>query len=1314
MTRLAVLRCVGILYTGERCSAPAVPGTRRCQIHANPPKGRARCTHKFANGARCENRIPTARLGLEDLCPKHRQPCANPSGCPKGRFVARRDGLCRSCAAALSREAQRLLQPTAASPRQRWADTFASLPRCQEMSAETDQPCSRNALPGTDHCTKHRALPNDDQRCTHTWPNGRRCPKRWTVKATRRCPLHRQAPSPVGRPRNGDLPIHRPCPTCGRLSKGALGCQEHAPRCEGTTGRGTRCARSATAQTPDGAFCASHAARPVTPPPPPPAPAKPLCGASSGADGAPCRKPSRTIAGGPCAKHDRLPSDEDRCRHVYSNGDRCPAHNRTSQRHGSGQVCALHTIPCEHPDCQRRTANVDSRRCLAHTPLCSARVADGRHCRLPVVRGTDHCALHQPARINDGLPRCQHAFSDGSRCGGVLRRNGHVVLRELCQQHAVPCAINGCKRKSTFLNGICLHHRTRCSADGCQLPSFFDGLCTRHNRLLTRGPCSLLTRDGHQCQNPAVVVCDDDGAICRWHEQSLPPDEIRCAHRYTAGQQCALRTQNGTIYCGEHAPIHAVQCSWTSRTGERCTKRTVPRPGFKKAACESHRFVAADHERCDAILRGRQRCPGKRTQGTGYCAEHVTAVACGRYTATGEPCGRQLLVLLDGPRPCPLHGNPPPPAQRCTAQVAPGHQCPGRREHRSAYCDRHSSQRPRCIATDSRGVRCPSYAPRGFDTCDKHATWTPGQIEDPPEAYERFFLRPRLELLLEVGQNDAPDAVTDEMYSSKPESKKSSKRGDHIVPIVDYDPFDLTGAARMRAELVEDGVPEEEADRLAVHAVNRYAESTVRTLTNKIRPYLEFCRDNHLQAVPGSRTTIARFLDFLFVRGRVWDGEPLSSGTVALVRSAITRAHVVLGHPDPFAVHPDLVSILAGYNRMFARPPLQAHAVLLDELAALLAAARSDALLTLRDNVILTVLTDPEVGMNYSQAVRWDWSHTLLGDPLRPDQATTINIPFTQRPGFETFAVPNRIAAVNLAGHEGSSNEIPLQKRLCGTASIRSLAAARIASGLPSSGLVLVKQNGQPLGRMGVTKIVQKTAQRAGLPYRQAYAFDERAALLDAAEEPSLIALRDAAIMALSWWASLRRSETAALNVGDIGADSRGRGLVILVRKSKTDVHGEYVAVPYARDPDGRVWTTDLTSALHAWLDAYARHIGRPLAEDDPLFVTTRGVPERLGEASVGEAIKRWAKAAGLQAELGERISSHGFRAGYATDWLRRGKPAEPLARRQRRKSTASLLTYFRLADPFEDSLAFLADMPDDAVFDLQAIVARSRRKGIQ
>lgn len=526
---------------------------------------------------------------------------------------------------------------------------------------------------------------------------------------------------------------------------------------------------------------------------------------------------------------------------------------------------------------------------------------------------------------------------------------------------------------------------------------------------------------------------------------------------------------------------------------------------------------------------------------------------------------------------------------------------------------------------------------------------------------------------------------------------------------VDYDPYDLTGARETYRSYLEDGVAEGEARDIASLVALKYAENTVRALTRSLGPYLRWCEAHHLRAIPADATTIGRFLNDLTQRGRLYDGKPLAASTMRGFRFAVAKAHTVAGHKDPFQAHPDLAALLLGYERRYSRPQIQAHAVRIGELAALIAAAGAASLPDQRDNVILTVVADLEVGMNHVQATRWTWEGTRLAAPDDRSASTRL---FIDRPtkGFDELAVPNRIAAV--LASDFSTGEMPLAARLCGTASLRALATSYLAIGRPLTGPVLTTADGTSMSNVAVRKAIRRAARKAGVAYAPAFAFDERVALVEAAAEPAAIGARDAAIMAMSWWTSTRRSEVAALNKGDIGEDSRGRGLIVLIRKSKGNVHGDYVPVPYAVRDDV-VMATDLRLNLHRWLDVYARLLGRPLRDDDPLFVNLQNSSRhRLSQQAIGDVVKRWAQAAGVRAELGERISSHGFRAGYATEWLASGRPAEPLAKRQRRKSTASVLGYFRLADPFEDSLSFVFETPDDVSFDLDVLRAQTRRRG--
>ena len=99
------------------------------------------------------------------------------------------------------------------------------------------------------------------------------------------------------------------------------------------------------------------------------------------------------------------------------------------------------------------------------------------------------------------------------------------------------------------------------------------------------------------------------------------------------------------------------------------------------------------------------------------------------------------------------------------------------------------------------------------------------------------------------------------------------------------------------------------------------------------------------------------------------------------------------------------------------------------------------------------------------------------------------------------------------------------------------------------------------------------------------------------AQPETPLGLRNRAILLAGFGGALRRSEIVGLDVGDLEF-VEGRGVVLTVRRSKTDQHGagQAVAVWRSDDPD-----LCAPTALRRWLEhRHARH------SDDPLFVGLR------------------------------------------------------------------------------------------------------------
>src|SRR5687767_5652050 len=153
------------------------------------------------------------------------------------------------------------------------------------------------------------------------------------------------------------------------------------------------------------------------------------------------------------------------------------------------------------------------------------------------------------------------------------------------------------------------------------------------------------------------------------------------------------------------------------------------------------------------------------------------------------------------------------------------------------------------------------------------------------------------------------------------------------------------------------------------------------------------------------------------------------------------------------------------------------------------------------------------------------------------------------------------------------------------------------------------------------------------------------------------LGLRNRAILLAGFGGALRRSEIVALNIGDLKF-VEGRGVVLTVRRSKTDQHGagQAVAIWRSDDPD-----LCAPTALRRWLEhRTARHA------DDPLFVGLRAggvmTTTRLSDKAVVRLVKDTAEAVGdgdpglmertfgnLAVSVQRSYSGHSLRAGLAT-----------------------------------------------------------------
>lgn len=175
----------------------------------------------------------------------------------------------------------------------------------------------------------------------------------------------------------------------------------------------------------------------------------------------------------------------------------------------------------------------------------------------------------------------------------------------------------------------------------------------------------------------------------------------------------------------------------------------------------------------------------------------------------------------------------------------------------------------------------------------------------------------------------------------------------------------------------------------------------------------------------------------------------------------------------------------------------------------------------------------------------------------------------------------------------------------------------------------------------------------------------------------TLIGTRDKALILVGFAGAFRRSELVGIDVEHISY--RDEGLVILLARSKTDQKGEgrWVGIPYGKNPE-----TCPVTALRRWLELSGISNGaifRGLDRHNNM------VSQRLSKRSVGEVIKRAAKAAGLDPS---RYSGHSLRSGHCTQSSRAGVAEHIIAQQTGHRSLSSLKRYIRLGRLFEENSA--------------------------
>ena len=181
-------------------------------------------------------------------------------------------------------------------------------------------------------------------------------------------------------------------------------------------------------------------------------------------------------------------------------------------------------------------------------------------------------------------------------------------------------------------------------------------------------------------------------------------------------------------------------------------------------------------------------------------------------------------------------------------------------------------------------------------------------------------------------------------------------------------------------------------------------------------------------------------------------------------------------------------------------------------------------------------------------------------------------------------------------------------------------------------------------------------------------------------------------MLLVGFGAALRRSELVALTLGDVETVP-GRGLNLLVRRSKTDQHGQGQDIAVWANPD-EPGVCPL-AALDAWL---AHRRTAPDLDWTATATAPRRTPAvlRRHQDRPGHRRRRcptrrspaWSsRPRATPGSTRERYSGHSLRAGLATAAGDEGAGLAELMRQTRHKSTEVALGYLRPADLWRNNV---------------------------
>ena len=185
-----------------------------------------------------------------------------------------------------------------------------------------------------------------------------------------------------------------------------------------------------------------------------------------------------------------------------------------------------------------------------------------------------------------------------------------------------------------------------------------------------------------------------------------------------------------------------------------------------------------------------------------------------------------------------------------------------------------------------------------------------------------------------------------------------------------------------------------------------------------------------------------------------------------------------------------------------------------------------------------------------------------------------------------------------------------------------------------------------------------------------------------AAQPDTLAGRRNRALLAIGWAGAMRRSELAALDVGDV--DFVAEGVILRIRKSKTNQEGrlEEKAIASARDA-----ACCPVALLRAWLadvDEWSPYGGAGRAVFQNIRRGGHLTGKRLTGHAVALLVKSSARAVGLDAD---DFAGHSMRSGLMTSAAQAGASLQDIMRQSGHRTERIAAGYIRHASLFQNNV---------------------------